>query len=154
MGDWERELLGYISMLHDIGVFLSFNNHHLHSYYLIENSDLLGFDQTEIDIMANTTLFHRKGLPHTSRPEMATLDTHSQQTVRNLSVLLRMAEALDRSHAGIVKKVEFTNMTRKSVSLEIHADHECHLEVWGLHNEEKAFKKTFNRKLIIQEKII
>lgn len=150
MGDWERELLGYISLLHDIGVFLSFNNHHLHSYYLIANSDLLGFDQTEIDIMANTTLFHRKGLPHTSRPEMATLDAHSQETVRNLSVLLRMAEALDRSHAGIVQKVEFKNMTRKSVSLEIDADHECHLEVWGLHNEEKAFKKTFNRKLIIQ----
>jgi exopolyphosphatase/guanosine-5'-triphosphate,3'-diphosphate pyrophosphatase len=151
MGDQERELLGYVGLLHDIGMFLSFNNHHLHSYYLIANADLLGFDQTEIDIMANTTLFHRKGLPHVSRPEMAALDAHSQETVQNLSVLLRMAEALDRSHAGIVKRVEFEDMTRKSVVLKIYSDQECHLEVWGLHGEEKAFKKTFNRKLIIQE---
>jgi hypothetical protein len=37
------------------------------------------------------------------------------------------------------------------VVLKIYSDQECHLEVWGLHGEEKAFKKTFNRKLIIQE---
>jgi exopolyphosphatase/guanosine-5'-triphosphate,3'-diphosphate pyrophosphatase len=44
LGDWERELLEYATFLHDIGSFISYTNHHAHSYYIIKNSELLGFD--------------------------------------------------------------------------------------------------------------
>ena len=41
-GEWEREILGHAALLHDIGAFLSYGNHHVHSFYLINNADLLG----------------------------------------------------------------------------------------------------------------
>ena len=52
-GDPERELLEYATFLHDIGSFISYTNHQAHSYYIIKNSELLGFDQKEITFMAN-----------------------------------------------------------------------------------------------------
>jgi CHAD domain-containing protein len=47
-------------MVHDIGIFLSYSNHQQHSYYLIRNADLLGFDHAEIAILESATLeqFH------------------------------------------------------------------------------------------------
>jgi exopolyphosphatase/guanosine-5'-triphosphate,3'-diphosphate pyrophosphatase len=156
MGAWERELLGYAALLHDIGVFLSFTNHHAHSYYMIDNADLLGFDQKEIDIIANTARFHRKAFPRANRPELLALEGDVQERVVELSVLLRLAEALDRSHAGIVERVafeNFANMDKKKVGLTIYSERECPLEVWGVGNHEKAFKKAFERKLVIESRV-
>jgi len=59
-GEKERDLLLYATFLHDIGSFISYSNHHAHSYYLIRNTELLGFDQKEIATMAYITRFHRK----------------------------------------------------------------------------------------------
>ena len=63
LGPEEREMLEYAALLHDVGTFLSYSDHHLHSYYLIRHADLLGFDENEIATMAATALFHRKALP-------------------------------------------------------------------------------------------
>ena len=40
--DREREWLEYAALLHDIGVHISYERHHKHSYYLIRNGDLRG----------------------------------------------------------------------------------------------------------------
>jgi Exopolyphosphatase len=84
--------LGHAALLHDIGTFLSYSDHHLHSYYLIRHADLLGFDENEIATMATTALFHRKAKPGTRHPAFAELDRPMRKAVRLLSVLLRMAE--------------------------------------------------------------
>ncbi len=48
LGETEKELLKHAATLHDVGDFLSFNDHQLHSHYIISNAELLGFDQKEI----------------------------------------------------------------------------------------------------------
>ena len=42
LGGDERDLLGYAARLHDIGTFLAFSNHHLHSQYIITNASSPG----------------------------------------------------------------------------------------------------------------
>ena len=74
LGERERELLGYAALLHDIGTFLSYRDHHLHTAYLVRNADLLGFDEEEIELLAAVTRFHRKALPGSRNPELAGLD--------------------------------------------------------------------------------
>ncbi len=148
LGDWERDLLKYAAMLHDIGTFLSYNNHHAHSYYLILNSDMLGFNLEELLIMAAAAFFHRKLVPRKKYPEFASLDQTSQHRVRVLSVFLRIAESLDRSHAGLVEKVCLLKGGKRSIVMEIHSSRDCQLEMWGLQNHHKAFEKVFNRPLV------
>ena len=147
LGDWERELLGYAAFLHDIGDFISFNNHHLHSHYIIRNAELLGFDQREIVIMADLARFHRKKIPRRKDPDLEDLDEHSQKIVILLSALLRLAESLDRSHTGLVNNAEFATVQKTAAVIAIHSNEDVQLEVWGIESDGKAFEKAFGRSL-------
>ncbi|CAD6494664.1 MAG: Guanosine-5'-triphosphate,3'-diphosphate pyrophosphatase [Candidatus Argoarchaeum ethanivorans] len=84
LGDSERELLNYSATLHDTGNFISFQDHHIHSHYIISHAELLGFNQTEITIMANVARFHRKRVPRRKETTMAELDEQSQNSMSNL----------------------------------------------------------------------
>ena len=152
MGDWERELLEYAALLHDIGAFLAYSKHREHSYYFIRGADLLGFDNTEIAIIAATALFHGKALPQEKHREFAELDKRSRKIVRSLCIFLRMAEALDRSHTGAVTNVRFVRTAPETISLEIVSPSDCQLELWGVKRHELSFEQVFKHKLIVQPK--
>ena len=149
-GDSERELLEYASFLHDIGSFISFTNHHAHSYYIIKNSELLGFDQKEITIMANIARFHRKKKPRKKHLDIAGLDTGEQKMIQVLATFVRLGESLDRSHAGFVEHTKFVRADKDEVVLDIVAQNDCQLEIWGVEYEKRAFEKVFSRKLVIE----
>jgi exopolyphosphatase/guanosine-5'-triphosphate,3'-diphosphate pyrophosphatase len=149
-GAWERELLSYAALLHDIGAFLSYSNHHVHSNYLISNADLLGFYQTEIEIMALTALFHRKGLPTARNSGFAALDKDSRKLVEWLSLILRLVESLDRSHQEVVEEATLVASGPKHVTIKIGANGDAKLELWGIETREKAVQKTLGRKLRIE----
>lgn len=149
-GEWERELLGYATLLHDIGAFLSYSNHHVHSYYLINNADLLGFYKTEIEIMALTALFHRKALPSAKHPGYAVLDRDTRKLVAFLSLLVRLVESLDRSHQKVVKHARLRPSGPKGLCLAIETSGDAQLELWGIETRERAVQKTLGRKLKIE----
>ncbi len=144
-----RELLHYAALLHDIGTFLSYSNHQAHSYYLIRNSDLLGFNQSEITLIAATAYFHRKRYPSKKHPQYAALDKKSRRVVRVMAILLRIAESLDRSHAGVVQRARLRKDGKKRVRLELFSEQDCQLEIWGVRNHLRAFEKTFGRQLSV-----
>jgi exopolyphosphatase / guanosine-5'-triphosphate,3'-diphosphate pyrophosphatase len=146
----ERELLEYASFLHDIGSFISYTNHQAHSYYIIRNSELLGFNQQEITFMAYLARFHRKKAPKKKDPEIVELDLHEQDVLRVLSPFLRLAETLDRSHTALIQHVRFSQADKESVRLEVVARGDCQLEIWGLEGEKKAFEKVFGKKLAFE----
>jgi len=146
----ERELLSYAAYMHDIGDFISFNNHHLHPHYIISNAELLGFDQKEISIMANIAKYHRKKVPNKKDPEMSGLDERSQRAVIALSALLRVAESLDRSHTGTIIDTEFVKVNKQESVLRIVSKEECQLECWGVESDGKAFEKAFGRRLLTE----
>jgi len=150
LGDWERELLEDAALLHDIGSFVSYSTHRAHSYYFIRNADMLGFDQTEVAIIATVALFHHKAFPRPKHPEFAELDKRSRQIVRVLCVLLRIAESLDRSHLSAVAHVFVRNGDKKSAVLEVTPAKDCQLELWELHNHEQAFEKVFGKKFAVK----
>ncbi len=150
LGAWERELLEYAALLHHIGAFLTYTDYQAHTYYLIRHADLLGFDQTEIAIMATTVLFHRKASPRKRHPEFAALDTKAQQIVPILSLCVRLAENLDRGYTGLVQHVALCPGQAREVALHIYAPHDCQVEIWGLEKQQEAFEKVFERRLTLK----
>ena len=147
-GPW-RELLLYAAWLHDTGTFLSFVDHQNHSYYIIRNSELLGFDQTEIAIMAAVARFHRKGFPDAEKSEVKHFNKPTLKAVQQLCMLLRLAEALDRSHAGRVAAAQFAAARNGAIRLQITAHADATLEIWGTQNNRKFFERTFGKTLIV-----
>jgi exopolyphosphatase/guanosine-5'-triphosphate,3'-diphosphate pyrophosphatase len=150
LGPLERELLRYAALLHDIGVSLSYANHHVHSAYFIRNADLLGFNQREIDIIANLARYHRKASPKKKHAEFAALDDGAQMIVRHLCVFLSLAESLDRTHIGAVVSAAWKEDIQGNLILELRCRRDCPLEQWGVNYHEKAFRRVFQRKLQFQ----
>jgi exopolyphosphatase / guanosine-5'-triphosphate,3'-diphosphate pyrophosphatase len=101
-----REYLEAAALLANVGLFISHSKHHLHTYYVIRNSErLVGFTDNEIEIIAQVARYHRKSAPKASHAEFARLDPEGQRTVRVLAGLLRVAIGLDRSHDSRVTAV-------------------------------------------------
>jgi exopolyphosphatase/guanosine-5'-triphosphate,3'-diphosphate pyrophosphatase len=149
-GDEERELFGHAALLHDIGTFLSYSDHHLHSYYLVRHADLLGFDDNEIATMAATALFHRKARPGPRHPAFADLDRPTRKAVRLLSVLLRLAEYMDRSHSGAIAHAALRADGPGALVLEVRPAKDWHLERWRLESRREAVEKGLEHTLTVK----
>lgn len=104
--DREREWLEYAAYMHDLGVHISYPRHHRHSYYLIKNGDLRGFEPDEIEVIALVARYHRRSTPKKTHGEYASLTPPLRRTVRILASILRVAENLDRSHAQNISALE------------------------------------------------
>jgi exopolyphosphatase/guanosine-5'-triphosphate,3'-diphosphate pyrophosphatase len=150
MDNRKRELLEYAAILHDVGSYLSFDNHELHSYYLIKNGDLLGFNEHEIAMMANIARYHRKYLSPKQARTIEDLDHAATGEVRILANLLCLANSLDRSHTGAIQDVRIFSPTPGEARIELNAKNGCDLELWGLNFHKKDFERTFHRSLRIQ----
>lgn len=148
-GEAERELLDHAARLHDIGAIVAYNEHHLHSSYLVRHSDLLGFDQQEIAMIATIVLLHRKATSAGRYPQHAVLDRRDARCAARLGVLLRMAEVLDRGHASAVREARLERSGGGAVRLGIVPAGDCRLEQWGVESRRRAFEKAFGRTLEI-----
>ena len=100
-----RKLLEAAALLANVGVVISHSKHHLHSYYVIRNSELVGLNDREIEIIAQVARYHRKGLPKLDHPEFAALTPEDRKLVCALAGVLRVAVGLDRTQDGRVKKI-------------------------------------------------
>ena len=99
----ERELLWAASMLHDVGMTISYDDHHKHSRYLIVSAELPGFDPRERALIAQISRYHRKGAPKLG--EMAPLARPGdEELVARCSVILRLAEHLERGRDQSVRR--------------------------------------------------
>src|SRR4029453_9181313 len=104
--DREREWLEFAALLHDVGVHISYERHHKHSYYLVKNGHLRGFEPEEIEIIALVARYHRQAKPKRSHEGFGALKRRSRRTVRTRAAIVRLAESLDRSHSQIVSGLE------------------------------------------------
>lgn len=101
-------LLCAAAILHDIGAFISNNSHHKHSMYLILNSEIFGLTSQDNTLTALVARYHRRALPGRNHPEYQALPRDSRLVVSKLAAILRIADALDRSHLRQLHKVSFS----------------------------------------------
>ncbi len=137
----ERELLSYSAFLHDIGIFIAFSHHSNHSYYLIRNTELLGFTENEIEFMALLALTHNKPISKKTK-QMENLSEDMRKRMRILSLFLALAENMDRLHCQHITDAEF-NMQGSICTLYVHSDSESPVEKEAVLEMEKDLKKIF-----------
>jgi exopolyphosphatase/guanosine-5'-triphosphate,3'-diphosphate pyrophosphatase len=89
-----RPCLSWSARLHEVGLAVSYDRHHRHGAYLIENSDMPGFSRDDQQMLAMLIACHRRRL----RPEhLERLRDGGQRTVSlQILVLLRLAVLLNR----------------------------------------------------------
>lgn len=145
-----RELLKHACLLHDIGYMISHQSHHKHSYYLIRNGGLQGFSEAEIEVIANLARYHRKGRPKKSHYSYQNLHQADRPAVRRLIPLIRLANALDRTHYSVVDSLA-CRVSRSQARVYVSTRKDAELELWtaGLHRP--AFEKEYGMGLRIMQ---
>ena len=142
--DREREWLEFAALLHDIGSLISYERHHRHSYYLIRNGDLRGFDPDEIEVVALVARYHRRGTPKRSHEEYSRLPSPLRKTVRTLASILRVAESLDRSHTQTIAGLDLRDRGVDAL-LQIKTTGDAELEVWATNRHLQPFERILGK---------
>ena len=132
LGDRERDWLEYGSLLHDVGVHISYERHHRHSYYLIKNGDLRGFDPKETEVIALIARYHRQATPKKSHDGYSDLPGALRRTVKALAAMVRLAEGLDRSHSQTIAGIDLYPRGDAYLA-RLRATGDAELELWAAH---------------------
>ncbi|MFM6107379.1 MAG: HD domain-containing protein [Sphaerospermopsis kisseleviana] len=152
-GKDERQLLWAAAILHNCGHYISHSAHHKHSYYLIRNGELLGYNETEIEIIANLARYHRKSPPKKKHENYRNLlHKEHKQMICQLSAILRLAVALDRRQIGAVSHVNCEYLPHanelKMLIFPSELGDDCALELWSLDYKKGVFEQEFGVKLV------
>ena len=142
--DREREWLEFAALLHDIGTHISYPRHHKHSYYLIKNGDLRGFEPAEAEIIALVARYHRKSAPKKSHTDFGALGAKKRRAVRTLAAILRFAETLDRSHAQAVTGVEMHDRGEEYL-VKLRTTGDAELELWAAHRQIAPLERALGK---------
>ncbi|MFT5128929.1 MAG: exopolyphosphatase/guanosine-5'-triphosphate,3'-diphosphate pyrophosphatase [Rhodothermales bacterium] len=148
LGDHERLLLEVAAILHEIGQFVSQSGHHKHSEYLISNSEIFGLDSEDIAIISNVARYHRKALPVKTHGNFARLAREHRLVVLKLAGILRVADALDRSHAARITR--FTvELCEDEMILHCDIDGDISVERFSMHRKSDLFEQVFGLRVVV-----
>lgn len=145
-------LLETAARLMDVGYLIDYDEHHKHSYHLIRNSRLPGFQPRDLELIANIARYHRGSPPKQKHEAFARLSRRDQQRVERLSAILRLAGGLDRSHSQQVKDVRI-EFRPHEVIMRLVADELPEVDLWGARRRSEHFERAFHVKLTLHAPI-
>jgi len=124
----QRSLMSAAALLHEVGYHFASESHHKHSLYLIQNSELTGFSEAERVVIANVARYHH-GLPPKDRHlEYGVLNPADRETVLKLGAIVRLADALDRSHEGRVVDLRCSRNVH-GLQIQVRSPSDCESEL-------------------------
>ena len=147
--DREREWLEYAALLHDIGVHISYERHHKHSYYLIQNGDLRGFELEEVEAIALIARYHRQATPKKRHEAFGGFGRRRRRAIRTLAAILRLAESLDRSHSQQVTGIELHDRGDDSL-LQVRTTGDAELELWAAARHAAPFELLLGKPIRVE----
>ena len=142
-------LLQVAAILHEVGTYVSPRAHHKHSEYLILNSEVFGLNRLDVNIVALVARYHRHSGPKLDHPSYAALGTDDRIRVCKLASLLRVADALERTHAQRVGEIE---ISREAGKLHIRLGlADAAVERLAMATKADLFEQVFGLAVIIDE---
>jgi exopolyphosphatase/guanosine-5'-triphosphate,3'-diphosphate pyrophosphatase len=126
----ERRLLEIAGRLHDTGWSQTvLHNHHKLSSELILRSEIPGLSAEDKVLCSLIARYHTKSVPNASKhPRFAALKPKQRDVVEWLAAVLRVADALDSSHTGIIKKLRM-RVGEKSLTFSLETNGDCWDEI-------------------------
>lgn len=105
LGKRERLLLQIATILHDCGKYISMTQPGECSYNIIMATEIIGLSHNEREIVANVVRYNTREFDYKSGTDK-TMSNNMYLTVAKLTAILRIANAMDRSHRQKLKKMK------------------------------------------------
>jgi exopolyphosphatase/guanosine-5'-triphosphate,3'-diphosphate pyrophosphatase len=142
----DRELIESAGLLANVGYLINFEGHHKHSYHLIANSELPGFERRQLQILANVARYHRGTRPKQRHENFAELAPEDKKRVSALAAILRLALALDRTHQQNVADVR-SRVYDDVVRIVVVSQGDTEVDLWAAERKVDLFEDVFGRRV-------
>jgi len=143
-------LLQVAAILHEVGTYVSPKAHHKHSEYLILNSEIFGLDRDDVTLIALIARYHRHSGPSLKHSRYSSLDTTSRIRVCKLSAILRVADALERTHAQRVSDIQL-RITKGKLHIRLPGLADASVERLAMRSKGDLFEQIFGLAIHIED---
>ena len=142
------EWIGAAAMLYEVGDFLNRSGRHRHAYYIISNSEILGYTPQQRRVIAAIARYLGTSRPLLEDGPMKSLEPGERACVPKAVLLLRLARAMNLGRVGAVReararlqsgKVRLTLISRGRAAVD--------LELWAIEKNADYFREVFGREL-------
>ena len=144
------KVLRIAALLHDSGLRVKFYDRYRHSFYFILNSNLYGVSHRDLVLAAFVAQGTRKDEFNVAEwnKYKDLLKDEDLVAVMRLSVILRIAESLDRSMTGVIKSLN-CDVLGDSVIMKTEVDGDATLEIKDAMGAGAEFARAFRKNLEI-----
>ena len=143
-----QEWLSAAAMLYEVGDYVNRNGHHRHTYYIISNSEILGYTPQQRRIIAAIARYLGKSRPTPGDGPMNSLSPEEQENVTKASALLRVARALNLGRTQAVAHVAISARSGSvAMKLTPRGKASVDLELWAIEKDRSYFREVFGREL-------
>jgi exopolyphosphatase/guanosine-5'-triphosphate,3'-diphosphate pyrophosphatase len=142
-------ILTIAAILHEVGLFISNRSHHKHSMYVIRNSDVFGLGASEMLLTSLVARYHRRAAPKPTHDTYSVLDRDKRIAVAKLAAILRVADALDRSHAQRIKDIE-VSVEQGRLVIVVRGVSDLTIEHLGLKQKGPMFEDVYGLSVILR----
>ncbi len=148
--DERHELILHVAgILHEVGLYISNRSHHKHSQYIIQNSDVFGLSRRDLLFVGLVARYHRRATPKPIHEGYNLLDRPGRLAVVKMAALLRVADALERTHVGRIRSFSVRRENDRFV-LEVSGVDDVALEQLALEQKGGLFAEVFGRPIVIE----
>lgn len=143
-----KVLLETSAILHDIGSFIRYDNHNIHSHYIIRNSEIFGLSKIDNTIVSEIAKYHKGKLFPQDEESFLMLPRSSRMTILKLTAIVRIADAMDRGH---IQKFSDFEISANQNLLMIHTvnSQNAVLEKIALSEKAGMFESIFGYKVVL-----
>ena len=152
MGKRERLLLQIAVLLHDCGKYISMTDVAEYSYQIIMATEIIGLSTEERQVIANAVRYNTKefGCYEELNREIA-MSRENYLLTAKLAAILRLANAMDRSHYQKVKALN-VKLKDRTLYLIIDSVKDVSLELGLLKDKTEFFESVFGIRLVMKRK--
>lgn len=141
--EWGRRL-HLAACLHDLGWLEGRKGHHKTSMRIIDEDLSLPISDDDRPWVALLARYHRKAVPSRKHSRFALLKRSQQEMLRKAAALLRLADALDYSHRGIIQDFTVT-VGKNRVVLQATCTEDCAEEAERCKEKGVLFARVFKK---------
>ncbi len=149
LNEHDALLLNCAAILHECGNFLSVRAHHKHSQYIIQHSEIFGLGGRDIAIIALIARYHRKSGPKMSHTAYRTLPPEDRMRVSKLAAILRIADALDRSHSSRIGEIS-TRLEKQKLVIALMGVSDISVEQHAMRSKSDLFHDIFGLRVTLE----
>ena len=131
----------------NVGYLINFEGHHKHSYHLILNSELPGFEREQLQLLANVARYHRGTRPKQKHDEYPRA-VGGRSAPRGRAGRHPAAGPGARSHASAAR-ARSAGPRRPTTACESRSDRhgDADVDLWAAERKVELFEKVFGREV-------